>query len=660
MVETNIAQNDNIQENDNEPDGIIINGNEVINDINIIESKEVQTDNNEPPNNKNITETEKEKDEKNNRIDNNENNSIQIEIKVNNEINNNNLNEKKEETASNPEKKEEEININEKDKAEIAEIKNEIEKKEEKRQIPKIIDESEEFSPLEIILRERQNKNNILNNNQIYFTEANTLISRDQEEMKDIHKSNSNKLYTLTAIPEYSNINIKKTAATPMKVKSLSQKSKNNNNLCLNNLSPEIYMKKKFRINKENDINILKNRIKQIEDEIQKQNDYDYQRAMKECKLKFIKDMKNKEKEKQIIEEHKKLEEKLKNMEEYRKNLINDKIKKILQRQNLKNKKNSEKNNDNNLTEILTIKDKMDKINDEKIFKTLDSYEEKLPILPGMPKYEILKMIKNKEEKDFCINTEKRLKKVEKNHNKNYLKHLHIINDKLAKQSELFNLRSEKCLNTLNEKSEELEENFIAKEMIRRYNIKQNLLRDLSEKKEKVIVNLFKNIENVKEKKELLIKQEQQKIKKILKKLNRQQSIEIKKNLLNSNNENIMNQRNYFANKQKENLDKENQFKKDYYNDLILRQEDYFWIVNDLQKDEIKSRSKAHKNILETQNKKDNEMKSLNKFLEKMAGDNINNQKKGTKMKLFLKQRRMEIENKKREEEEALENHQSF
>ena len=47
-------------------------------------------------------------------------------------------------------------------------------------------------------------------------------------------------------------------------------------------------MKKKFRVNKENDINILKNRIKQIEDEIQKQNDYDYQRAMKECKLKFI------------------------------------------------------------------------------------------------------------------------------------------------------------------------------------------------------------------------------------------------------------------------------------------------------------------------------------------------------------------------------------
>ena len=107
-------------------------------------------------------------------------------------------------------------------------------------------------------------------------------------------------------------------------------------------------------------------------------------------------------------------------------------------------------------------------------------------------------------------------------------------------------------------------------------------------------------------------------------------------------------------------MDKENQFKKDYYKDLILRQEDYFWIVNDLQKDELKSKSKAHKKALKAQNKKDNEMKSLNKFLEKMTGDNINNQKKGTKMKLFLKQRRMEIESKKKEEEEALESQQSL
>ena len=204
-------------------------------------------------------------------------------------------------------------------------------KKEENILKPRIIEESEDYSPIEDILQERQNKNNILNNNQIYFTEANTLIPReyiDTKDIKDIHKSNSNKLYTLTSIPEYSNIKIKKTAETPLKIKSINSQDKTKNkNICLNNLSPEIYMKKKFRVNKENDLNCLKVRIKQIEEEILKRNEYDYKSAMKECKLQYMKDIKNKEKEKQIIEENKKFEEKLKNMEEYRKNLINNRIK---------------------------------------------------------------------------------------------------------------------------------------------------------------------------------------------------------------------------------------------------------------------------------------------------------------------------------------------
>ena len=77
-------------------------------------------------------------------------------------------------------------------------------------------------------------------------------------------------------------------------------------------------------------------------------------------------------------------------------------------------------------------------------------------------------------------------------------------------------------------------------------------------------------------------------------------------------------------------------------------------MVNNVQKDENYSRTLIHKKVLQTQNKKENEMKNLNKFLDKMDRDNINNQKKGTKMKLFLEQRRIEIENKKKEEEEAL------
>ena len=634
-IESNLSQNENVEKNENENKEINSNDNEVSIDIKNNEEKIEQTENIEKNTSEKINETE---NNKANIIDNKS--IIPTDDLKDDKINNLELNENKPSEEQTKEKKENPEN----DGQIITETNIQIESKKENIPIEKIIEEKEEYTSIENILNENQNKNNILNNNQIYFTEANTLVPKT-----DIHKSNSNKIYTLTSIPEYSNIKIKKTAETPMKIKSVNYK-KNNINICLNNLSPEMYMKKKVKINKETEVNILKNRIKKYEEEIQKQNEYDYKKAMKECKIQYIKDLKNKEKEKQIIEEHKKLEEKLKNMEEYRKNMINNKIKKILQRQKnkLKNKSNLT-NSSNNILIEASNNDKIEKINNEKILKTLESYEEKLPILPGMPKYEIIKLIKNREEENFCINTEQRINGLERNHRKNYLKHLYSINHKLAKQNEIYNLRYEKCL-LIKDKSEEIEENFMEKDMIKRYNINQNIMRELSEKKEKAKGNYMKNIENVKEKKELLQKQEQQKIKKILKRLNRYKSLDLKKNIIN--NENINNQRIYFSNLQKENLNKANKEIKDYYNDLILRQEDYLWIVKDLQKDESSIRNIVHKKALETQNKKNNELKYLSKFMEKMDKTNINNQKGGTKMKMFLEQRRAEIESKKREEEE--------
>ena len=62
----------------------------------------------------------------------------------------------------------------------------------------------------------------------------------------------------------------------------------------------------------------LQYRIKKIEEEVEKQNKYDYQRVMKELQLKYDKERKDKEKERNIIEFHKKLEEKLKSMKEKR------------------------------------------------------------------------------------------------------------------------------------------------------------------------------------------------------------------------------------------------------------------------------------------------------------------------------------------------------
>ena len=122
------------------------------------------------------------------------------------------------------------------------------------------------------------------------------------------------------------------------------------------------------------------------------------------------------------------------------------------------------------------------------------------------------------------------------------------------------------------------------------------------------------------------------------------------------NNEMINNQRIHFSNLQKENLDKANKEITDYYKELMLRREDYFWIIYDMQKDENKAKTIIQKNNLHSQNQKNNEIKSLNKFLEKMEKNNINNQKGGIKMKLYLEKRKIDIENKKKEEEEALVN----
>ena len=210
IIESNLSQNENIPKK--EKDKNTINSNEK-GDINIIESKDIQTNNIEINNTDN---NETEKDKINNSLENTQKLTLSLKEKDDSQISINHLNEKKEEKQQNMEiiKEKKEINF-------------EAGKKEKNNLIPKIIDEEEEYSPIEQLLQEHKNKNNILKNNQIYFTEANTLGSRDYGDIRDIHKSSSNKLYTLTSIPEYSNIKFKNTAKTPMKIKPLNQKSKN-------------------------------------------------------------------------------------------------------------------------------------------------------------------------------------------------------------------------------------------------------------------------------------------------------------------------------------------------------------------------------------------------------------------------------------------------
>ena len=523
-----------------------------------------------------------------------------------------------------------------------------------------IIDEMDEYKAIENILQPINNnnnnqRNNLLNNNNFYFTETNVI----GQSKNDIHKSSSNKLYTISSIPEYPEVKKKNfKAETPMKKLASpkgksTQKTKKSINSSLDNLSPEQYMKKRI-VNKYN-FHPLQYRIKKIEEDIQKQNDYDYQKVMKELQIQYDKKMKNKEKEKQILEEHEKLKEKLKNMEEYRNNLINLKLQKIKERQNKSNskiKKNANKSQENN--SMYNIKSSIDGNNNNNNSNTIEAYgynsinkdkTRKLPLIQSMPKYEIIKMMKDKKEDEFCSFTEKRLKDNELIHRKNYLRQLNLINRKLRTQNRLYNQRSIKCLKATQVNEAELEEDYRERDMIRRYNIKQNLLRERSAKKEKIKENLMKNLEGVKEKKELLERQEDQKIKEYMKRLNRQMKKEPPSDYQS-------NQRNYFANLQKKNLDQNNKEINEYYNELILRQEENLMIINELQKNEPFLKQTIFKRTLQEQNKKNKKLQSLNKFLEKMDRKNINNQTDETKRKLFKEKRRIEIEKKKKEEEE--------
>ena len=519
-----------------------------------------------------------------------------------------------------------------------------------------IIDESEEYRSLENIINSKDNdisKNqiifnkNFLNNNKIYFTETNI----QTKKLKNVlQKSNSTNLYNIITIPEYPK-GYPKNSNIQNKSKSSKKKLKNSINEKLNNLSPDDYMKKRF-VNKYN-FHPLQYRIQKIKEEIEKQNKYDYERVMKELQLKYDKNKKSKDKEKYILEYNQKFEEKLKNMEEKRFNLNNQRLQKILKKlrksdssNNIKNKNrnNSNKSYDNNFT--TNIKNNMTLSN--KNTNTMDSYgytyekSDKLPLIENTPKYKIVKMIKEKNEEEFCAYTLQKIKENEKCHRINYLKQINSINSNILKKNKLYRQRSMHCLISAKNKYEKLKEELIEKDIMKRYKIKQILIREHSAKNERIKNNLIKSIGDIKVKRDIIQKQEEKKIKQIIKKLNRDN----KKQFLNENN------RDFFSNLQKKNYIRYNKEMNDYYNELILRQGENLLIIDELQKDEPYIKQDILKRSLQEQNVKNKELKSLDKFLDKMDKRNIYNQNERIKKEIFQKKIKIENEAKRKEEEE--------
>ena len=170
------------------------------------------------------------------------------------------------------------------------------------------INEKDENKVIESILypikndsqNQRNNNTNVLNGNQLYFTE--TKIPKVKFS-NNIKKSYSNKQFTIPILPKYPGTNKHSMkSGTTSKLNIIPERKPNlkiskSINSIVNNLSPEKYMKKRI-VNNFN-FNPLEYRIKQMEEEIQKQNNYDYQKAMKELQFQYDKKIKNKQKEKQ-------------------------------------------------------------------------------------------------------------------------------------------------------------------------------------------------------------------------------------------------------------------------------------------------------------------------------------------------------------------------
>ena len=163
------------------------------------------------------------------------------------------------------------------------------------------------------------NQNKINNNmnmnifdNKLYFTEAN--IPNTHRNTSE--KSSSSKLYTIEVIPEKPQNSIMSSKIASSK----SSKTENKKFNFSNNVGPVIELKRRV-INRSN-LHPLQYKIKEIEEIIKKQNDYDFKKSMKELEIKYKQKKKEKQRNKIITENNLKFQKKIKEMEEFRNNVI--------------------------------------------------------------------------------------------------------------------------------------------------------------------------------------------------------------------------------------------------------------------------------------------------------------------------------------------------
>jgi hypothetical protein len=266
-----------------------------------------------------------------------------------------------------------------------------------------------------------------------------------------------------------------------------------------------------------------------------------------------------------------------------------------------------------------------------------------------MSRLEYIKLRKEKNENEFCNQALQKIQENEENHRRNYLNHLNNINSKILQHERLYRQRSYNCLRKIQKKDDEIKENFIKREMIKRYNINKMIVKAKYNRKLKIDKsNQVKY--NVKENQELLEKKFEEKVLNYQKKLEQQNNFKNKKNLkLKTYNTEKMQKQINFRNLQQENMENLNDQMKRYYRSLILRHEDNVSIINEIIKSQENTMDKVVKRTIDEQIKKTKEIENLYKFKDKIQNENIYNLRDEQVKKIFDRKR---IDDRKKLEEE--------
>ena len=357
--------------------------------------------------------------------------------------------------------------------------------------------------------------------------------------------------------------------------------------------------------------NLLLKKLNDIEVNMIKSNDFDYNRVMSDIEFELEKAKKMKANERKRINNAIKEKRKLRQMSEYRESCLQEKINKIEQKQNNLLNHSSNISKAKSLPSIKMVTKKLKEIQDEE-----DEFAEYTE-----------KMIKERLDV-FSKNREHNLAEIEKKYSD--------LNKRNESVTENYNLYYQRyCL----EKEEALKNKKI--DQIQNYKDYQLLINiPKKQKKQKFIQKMKEFKERQKENEE----EEDIKKKQLL------QKIKNKSTINNITNERIQlikemqKKKNTFAGFQKANLEKIKEEIKER-NDFLLRREfDIFNWVKDVDYKEEKYKQDVQRSVLITQSELNKKVEEMEKTIQKLKGSNILKKSRTERIQLY-------IDNKKREEE---------